>query len=91
VAFVVPHPSGSDGPSLRGTNVGIALIEAFVPERSETPWLGRTGLGVTAALFAVGVALVTWGSYRDERFFAAGLLGRRSPGASPSSLRVRSC
>ncbi|GAA4632299.1 hypothetical protein GCM10023196_065160 [Actinoallomurus vinaceus] len=53
------------------TNVGIALIEALVPERAEKPWLGRTGLGITAALFAVGVVVVTWGSYHDEHFFAA--------------------
>ncbi|GAB3965094.1 hypothetical protein GCM10029978_027060 [Actinoallomurus acanthiterrae] len=53
------------------TNVGITLIEALVPERAEKPWLGRTGLGVTAALFVAGVALVTWGSYHDEHFFAA--------------------
>ncbi|MCO6007093.1 hypothetical protein NE236_19105 [Actinoallomurus purpureus] len=53
------------------TNVGIALIEALVPERADAPWLGRKGLGATAALFAVGVVAVTWGSYHDERFFAA--------------------
>ncbi|MEV5754896.1 hypothetical protein AB0L00_44445 [Actinoallomurus sp. NPDC052308] len=53
------------------TNVGIALVEALVPERSETPWLGRTGLGITAAVFTVGTVVTTWGSHHDEHFFAA--------------------
>ncbi|WP_433226759.1 hypothetical protein [Actinomadura formosensis] len=53
------------------TNVGIALVEAFVPDRAETPWLGRTGLSVTAVIFATGSALVAWGGYQDERFLAA--------------------
>ncbi|GAB2837111.1 hypothetical protein GCM10027176_46930 [Actinoallomurus bryophytorum] len=52
------------------TNAGIALVEALFPERAETPWLGRTGLGVTAAIFTLGTAVVMWGSYNDEHFFA---------------------
>ncbi|MCO5998910.1 hypothetical protein [Actinoallomurus rhizosphaericola] len=53
------------------TNVGIALVEALVPERSETPWLGRRGLGVTAAVFAFGTVVTIWGTHDDEHFFAA--------------------
>lgn len=53
------------------TNVGIALVEALVPERSETPWLGRRGLVVTAAVFAFGTAVTIWGTHHDEHFFAA--------------------
>jgi hypothetical protein len=53
------------------TNVAITLVESLVPERAETPWLGRVGFGVTIGVFAFGTALVMWGSYLDERFFAA--------------------
>jgi hypothetical protein len=53
------------------TNVGITVVEALFPERAETPWLGRTGLGVTATVFVLGVVVVMWGSYNDEHFFAA--------------------
>src|SRR5262249_43904109 len=53
------------------TNVGIALVEAFVPDRAQTPWLGRTGLCITAVIFVTGSSVVAWGSYQDERFFAA--------------------
>ncbi len=52
------------------TNAGIALVEALFPERAETPWLGRTGLGITAAVFVLGTVVVTWGSYDEEHFFA---------------------
>jgi hypothetical protein len=52
------------------TNVAIVLAESLVPERAETPWLGRTGLVVTAVLFAGGSAVVGFGNYGDERFMA---------------------
>jgi hypothetical protein len=59
------------------TNVAIVLAESLVPERAETPWLGRTGLAVTAVLFVGGSALVGFGNYGEERFLAtpAQLLG----------------
>jgi hypothetical protein len=34
----------------------IALVEAVVPEREKTPWLGKPGLTVAAILFALGAA-----------------------------------
>ena len=48
----------------------IAIVEAFVPDRA-TPWLGKTGLTVTSALFVFGVALIFWGTHRQEHFVAA--------------------
>jgi hypothetical protein len=50
--------------------VPIALMEALVPGRAREPWLGRTGLFVTATLFALGVVIVGWGSYADSHFMA---------------------
>jgi hypothetical protein len=38
-------------------SVSVALMEALVPERATTPWLGNLGLGVTAVLFALGAAV----------------------------------
>lgn len=37
-------------------SVPIAVVETFVPGRRTTPWLGRTGLIVTCAVFAFGIA-----------------------------------
>lgn len=51
-------------------SVPIALVETFVPGRRTVPWLGRTGLAVTAALFALGVALWCWGSRMEAHFEA---------------------
>jgi hypothetical protein len=34
--------------------VPIAIVETFVPERQTRPWLGRTGLTVTAVLYVLG-------------------------------------
>jgi hypothetical protein len=48
----------------------IALVEGAVPERSQTPWLGRVGFAVTALIFAIGVAAMTMMSYRHDRFVA---------------------
>jgi hypothetical protein len=48
----------------------IALVEGTVPERSTTPWLGRVGLAVTAALFAIGITATTLMSYKHDRFVA---------------------
>lgn len=51
----------------------IALIEACVPNRAATPWLGRAGMLVTAVLFvlgAVGNALI---SIKHDHYFASPL------------------
>jgi hypothetical protein len=50
--------------------VPIALVEAFVPERRTVPWLGRPGLAVTGALYALGVAVGYWGNWMEQRFQA---------------------
>lgn len=51
-------------------SVPIALVEAFVPARRTAPWLGRTGLAVTGALFALGVAIWCWGARMEADFRA---------------------
>lgn len=49
----------------------IALAEALVPDRGTTAWLGRTGLVVTAALFALGAVATTLITLKDDRFVAS--------------------
>jgi hypothetical protein len=51
LAFVVGHAGGSIG-------VPIAMVEALVPARRTTPWLGRAGLAVTGVLYLLGAVLV---------------------------------
>jgi hypothetical protein len=52
-------------------STSIALSEATVPDRAETPWLGRTGLTVTALLFAAGTAAMTIMSYKHDHFVSS--------------------
>ena len=52
-------------------SVPIALVEATVPERATTPWLGRSGLWIAAVLFVLGSAAVTLGSYRQDHFVSS--------------------
>jgi hypothetical protein len=49
----------------------IALIEATVPRRASTPWLGRWGLAVTAVLFAIGAAANTAIGFHTDHFLAS--------------------
>lgn len=51
----------------------IALIEAAVPGRKTTPWLGRTGLIVTSLLFVVGSVAITMMTLRKDPFTASRL------------------
>jgi hypothetical protein len=51
--------------------VPIAIVETLVPGRRTRPWLTRTGLIVTAAVYALGAGLVFWGNYAEERFLAS--------------------
>lgn len=51
--------------------VPIALVEACVPDRAETPWLGRIGLLVTGIVFALGAGIVFAGTYSEEGFVAS--------------------
>lgn len=52
------------------TCVPIAIVEALVPKRSDTPWLGTIGLGVVAVLFALGAALNFVGTMAQYQFLA---------------------
>lgn len=49
----------------------IALIEACVPQRARTPWLGRVGLAIAAILFALGAVLSTLLSLKQDPFTAS--------------------
>lgn len=53
-------------------SVSIALAEALVPDRSETPWLGNVGLAIVAVLFALACTAMTLNSIRqDDHHFVA--------------------
>jgi hypothetical protein len=58
------HPFWSIG-------VSIALTEGLFPARIPTPWLGKVGLCVAAALFAVGIVSNTYYSLRHDPFRAS--------------------
>jgi hypothetical protein len=64
VSFVVGHAVWSIG-------VPIAMVEALVPTRRTTPWLGRTGLAVTGVLYLLGAALVFRYMQQDSGGFLA--------------------
>lgn len=49
----------------------IALIEACVPDRARTPWLGRVGLSVVAVVFLFGVVTTTLMGYKQDHFLAS--------------------
>lgn len=49
----------------------IALIEACVPDRARTPWLGRVGLAVVAVVFLLGAAGAAVGQYKQDPFLAS--------------------
>jgi hypothetical protein len=49
----------------------IALTEALVPARGSSPWLGRFGRTVAAALFVLGAAFNFFGTYSSEHFLAS--------------------
>ena len=64
LVFVAGHVIWSIG-------IPIAVVEALVPRRSTTPWLGRFGLAVTGVVFALGSAMIFYGLYEQERFLAS--------------------
>jgi hypothetical protein len=49
----------------------IALVEACVPDRAHTPWLGRVGLAVTAIIFLFGATSTTAIGYRQDHYLAS--------------------
>jgi hypothetical protein len=52
--FVVGHAVWS-------ITIPIALVEAFVPRRRATPWLGNVGLGITAVAYVLGgLFVLSW-------------------------------
>lgn len=53
--------------------VPIAIVEAFVPDRARTPWLGNVGLAVTLILFLGGATLNAVTTYEQEHFIASPL------------------
>jgi hypothetical protein len=53
-------------------SVSIALAEALVPDRADTPWLGNIGLVIVAVLFALACTAMTLNSIRrDAHHFVA--------------------
>ncbi|MFG6196785.1 hypothetical protein [Nonomuraea sp. JJY05] len=52
-------------------SVPIAVMEELAGERRTTPWLGRAGLGVAAALAVLGAASTTLFSYQNGHFLAS--------------------
>jgi hypothetical protein len=52
-------------------SASIALVEASVPDRAEAPWLGNTGLTITALLFAFGVFVTTHYQLKQDAFRAS--------------------
>jgi hypothetical protein len=51
--------------------VPIAMVEALVPGRRMTPWLGRAGLAVTGALYLIGAVLIFRFMQRESGGFLA--------------------
>ena len=49
----------------------IALIEASVPNRARTPWLGRVGTVIVAMVFLLGSTATTLIGYRQDHFMAS--------------------
>jgi hypothetical protein len=53
------------------TYIPITIVEALVPHRRTTPWLGIPGTVLTAAIFVVGSAWLCQTIYTETRFFAS--------------------
>ena len=51
--------------------VPIAIVEALVPRRSTTPWLGALGLAVAAVVFLLGSSYIAVSISREEGFLAS--------------------
>ncbi|HEY2471945.1 MAG TPA: hypothetical protein VGI45_29440 [Terracidiphilus sp.] len=49
----------------------IALVEACVPDRARTPWLGRAGLTVVVIVFLFGSAANTAIGYKQDHYLAS--------------------
>lgn len=53
------------------TFIPITIVEALVPHRRTTPWLGITGTAVTAVVFVAGSAWLCHTVYTETKFFAS--------------------
>jgi hypothetical protein len=49
----------------------IALVEACVPDRARTPWLGRVGLAIVALVFLFGACATTAMGYKQDHYLAS--------------------
>jgi hypothetical protein len=49
----------------------IALVEACVPDRARTPWLGRVGLAVVTLVFLLGATAAGVMQYKQDPFVAS--------------------
>jgi hypothetical protein len=49
----------------------IALVEASVPDRARTPWMGRVGLAVVSIVFVLGAAANAAIGYKQDKFVAS--------------------
>ncbi len=49
----------------------IALVEACVPDRAHTPWLGRAGLIVVVFVFLFGAAMSTVVGYKQDHYISS--------------------
>ena len=57
--------------SIWSISTPIALIEACVPDRARTPWLGRGGLSLVGFVFLLGAAAGTAMGYKQDHFMAS--------------------
>ncbi len=57
--------------SIWSISTPIALIEACVPDRARTQWLGRVGLVIVAFVFLLGAVVGTAIGYRQDHFMAS--------------------
>ena len=49
----------------------IALVDACVPDRARTPWLGRVGLAIVALVFLFGACATTAMGYKQDHYLAS--------------------
>jgi hypothetical protein len=64
--FLIGHVIWSIG-------VPIAMVETFVPDRRETPWLRKPGLATVAVLYLAVSALIFWDHVQTESFLPSTL------------------
>ncbi len=68
--------------------VPISFVEALFPDRRQTPWLGRPGLAGSGIVYGLGVAMVTFGTWKKEQFVASATQLAVSAGVAVVSVGV---